>query len=186
MTFGSRIQAYFRHDRVDLAHIKNSLWNTDVDAASYQQGGEKYQEAILEQYKIYTENADRASARRSLTNTFFLLANTGILTFATSFNGSTPGHPIWGAYLLLVLLLVQCATWYWILRSYRQLMSAKFRVIAALEERLPASPYWRAEWTALGSGKNKARYWPLTKVEQGVPLLFGVAYLSLLVAEVLF
>jgi hypothetical protein len=50
-------------------------------------------------------------------------------------------------------------------------------VIGALEERLPACPYWRAEWTALGKGKDKAIYWPLTHLEQWVPCVFALTYI---------
>jgi hypothetical protein len=40
------------------------------------------------------------------------------------------------------------------------------------------SPWWRAEWKALGEGKDPARYWPLTRVEQWVPWLFALAYIG--------
>lgn len=36
------------------------------------------------------------------------------------------------------------------LRSYRQLNSGKWNVVAAMEQRLPPSPWYRAEWAALG------------------------------------
>ena len=49
-------------------------------------------------------------------------------------------------------------------------------MIGALEERLPASPYWNAEWDALGNGEDKAIYWPLTHLEQWVPCVFAVTY----------
>jgi hypothetical protein len=39
------------------------------------------------------------------------------------------------------------------MRSIRLLNSAKYEVIGTLEERLPASPYWRADGAALGEGK---------------------------------
>jgi len=75
-----------------------------------------------------------------------------------------------------VVLLALCLAWFWMVRAYRQLNSGKFAVIGALERRLPASPYWSAEWKALGEGDDKARYWPLTHVEKWVPVLFAVAY----------
>jgi len=75
--------------------------------------------------------------------------------------------------------------WFWLIRSYRQLNTAKFQVIGALEERLPASPYWRAEWFALGEGKDKSKYWPLTHLEQWVPLLFVAIYVTGFAAVVL-
>jgi hypothetical protein len=55
----------------EFAKIEDSLWNSAVNEALYEGTGEKYQAAILEQYKIYAEMADRIGQRRGLTNTFF-------------------------------------------------------------------------------------------------------------------
>jgi hypothetical protein len=77
-----------------------------------------------------------------------------------------------------VIALGQCAAWWWLVRSYRQLNGAKFKVIGALEERLPASVYWRAEWVALGGGKDWRKFLPLFHLEQWVPVLFALVYLS--------
>lgn len=76
----------------------------------------------------------------------------------------------------LTILLTQCLTWFVMMRSYRQLNSAKYAVIGALERRLPAFAYSDAEWDALGRGRDWRRYVPLTRVEQWVPLIFGAAY----------
>ncbi|WP_199199881.1 hypothetical protein [Micromonospora sp. RP3T] len=131
---------------------------------------------VLEQYKIYVEMADRVSARRGLTNTFFLSLNTLIATAAGVVWRSRDGvEPSYLAVPVAALLL-QCAAWFWLLRSYRQLNSAKYVVIGALEERLPASPYWRAEWKALGEGRDPSRYWPLTHLEQWIPVSFAIVY----------
>lgn len=131
----------------------------------------------MEQYKIYVEMTDRITARRGLTNTFFLTVNTAIVAGAGAFTQTLARGPRFFLIVPLIMLLVQCGAWFWILRSYRQLSSAKYRVIGALEERLPASPYWLAEWKAVGSGKDKALYWPVTHLEQWVPLAFVFAYL---------
>jgi len=58
-------------------------------------------------------------------------------------------------------------------------------VRAALEERLPASPFWRAEWWALGEGTDRSRYWPLSHIEQWIPVLFALAYVSGFFAAIL-
>ena len=156
--------------------VRERLWNAEVNAGTYS-AEEKYQAAVLEQYKIYVEMADRISARRALANTFFLALNTAVLTTIGVFWADRPaGSPLLLTLPLLVLL-IQCLTWFWLVRSYRQLNGAKFMVIGALEERLPAAPYVRAEWWALGEGKDRAVYWPLTHLEQGVPCLFAAAYL---------
>lgn len=132
--------------------------------------------ALLEQYKMYVEMADRVSERRGTANTFFLSLNTAIAAAFTVFGG-LPNHAHrWWLVGPWFVLVVQCVAWFWILRSYRQLNSAKYAVVGAIETQLPASPYWAAEWTALGSGRDPSRYWPLSHVESLIPALFAIAY----------
>ena len=134
---------------------------------------------LLEQYKIYVEMADRVSARRGTTNAFFLTLNSAIFS-AIGFVWGRDAHPE-GSWILVFPMFVfvgQCLAWYWLVRSYRQLNGAKYAVIGAMEERLPASPYWAAEWKALGKGEDPARYWPLTHLEQWLPLFFAITYLG--------
>jgi hypothetical protein len=162
-------------DMTDL--IRHRLWNADVSAQSYVEPADKYQAALLEQYKIYVEMADRISARRGLANTFFLTLNTAVFTVIGVFLQNKPQTASWLLVFPLIALIGQCAAWFYLVRSYRQLNTAKYDVIGALEERLPASPYWRAEWTALGEGKDRSKYWPLTHLEQWVPIFFAATYL---------
>ncbi|HJQ86325.1 MAG TPA: hypothetical protein VJ820_02520 [Propionibacteriaceae bacterium] len=153
-----------------------------VDAQAWAAQGKDYSSALLQQYGIYVEMADRISGRRMLANTFFLTLNSAVFTvFGVLWETRPSSSGVWLIFPL-VALLIQCASWYWILRSYRQLSSAKYTVIGALEERLPASPYWRAEWKALGRGDDHSRYLPLTHLEQWIPLLFAATYLAAFLA----
>lgn len=161
------------------------LWNPDVGVAAYAEHRERYQLAIFEQYRLYVEMADRVSARRALANTFFLSLNTAVLVVIGVFWRDPPAAPPALLAVPLALLLAQCLAWFWVVRSYRQLNAGKYAVIGALEQRLPASPYWRAEWHALGEGQDKARYWPLTHVEQWVPAVYAAAYLAGFLAALL-
>jgi hypothetical protein len=156
----------------------DALWTADVSADSYKEPADKYQAAILEQYKTYVEMADRISARRALTNTFFLTLNTAVFTLIGVFLQVHQKAATWLLVLPLIALLGECAAWYYLVRSYRQLNTVKYQVIGSLEERLPASPYWRAEWKALGEGTDRWKYWPLTHVEQWIPILFAATYLA--------
>src|SRR5438874_1382054 len=140
--------------------LRTRLWNTGLSPADYGEAGDRYQNAILEQYKIYVEMADRISARRALANTFFLTLNTSVFTLLGVLLSTRATHTTGLLIFPLLALLGECAAWFYLVRSYRQLNTAKYQVIGALEERLPASPYWRAEWTALGEGKDKTKYWP--------------------------
>jgi hypothetical protein len=158
--------------------LSNDLWNDAVKAELYSGDNQAYQAAILEQYKTYVEMADRISQRRALTNTFFLTLNTAIFTFVGTFWENPPQAELVWLTIPLVVVLGQCFAWFYLVRSYRLLNTAKFRVIGAMEERLPASPYWRAEWSELGEGKDPTLYWPLTHIEKWIPILYGVLYVA--------
>jgi drug/metabolite transporter (DMT)-like permease len=158
-----------------LQPIRDALWNDP--AAQPGLGSAEAASVILEQYKIYVEMADRVSARRGSTNTFFLTLNT---TAVTAIGLLWSGHlreSKWILAFLFVGLIIQCMAWFGLLRSYRQLNSAKYAVVGVLEERLPASPYWSAEWMALGAGNDPARYLPLSHLEQWIPSLFAIVYI---------
>ena len=167
-----------------LDDVRNVLWSSKPGLAAWGDTKE-YSAALLEQYKIYVEMADRISARRGLTNTFFLTLNSAIFTVIGVFWTNRPHASSWLLIFPLLVLVGQCLAWFWLVRSYRQLNAAKYAVVGAMEERLPASPYWRAEWKALGEGKDPSRYWPLSHLEQWIPALFGICYISGYVAILL-
>jgi hypothetical protein len=167
------LSSFFTAKPVDAATVRADLWTADVDETGYTRENAVYHAAVLEQYKIYVEMADRISARRALANGFFLSLNTATLAAAGAlWQSNVPTS--WLFVPPFLLLLMQNAAWFWLVRSYRQLNTAKYLVIGMLEERLPASPYWRAEWKALGEGRDKALYWPLTHLEQWLPGTFAI------------
>lgn len=155
------------------SNIKDKLFNNSIDAESY--ANSTYQEHILEQYKIYVEMADRISHRRSVANTFFSSINTSYFFAYINFNNSN--------LVLSIVGVLNCFVWFLILRNYRNLNSAKFKVIGLLEEKLPASPYWNAEWTALGEGKDWKKYIPLSLIETFVPFLFSLVYIVVVIVN---
>lgn len=175
---------YLGAETTPIEDVRPTVWNESVSPSSYSGNGERYQAAILEQYKTYVEMADRISARRSLTNTFFLTLNTAIFGVIGVFWKDRPAVTPWLLVFPLLALVVQCGGWFLLVRSYRQLNSAKYIVVGVLEERLPASLYWRAEWTALGEGRDKAKYWPMTHLEQWIPAIFATAYVVGFIAAV--
>ncbi|MFE6305204.1 hypothetical protein [Nocardiopsis sp. NPDC057823] len=162
-----------------MESVRKSLWNEDFFEDPRSGSGETYQQILIEQYKICIEMADRVSARRSVANTFFLSLNTLVVTVLTAvLKGQQGQFSFFALFPGFLILLISCLAWYMMVRSYRLLNGAKFLVIGALEERLPASPYWRAEWAALGEGKNWRLYLPLSHIEQWVPLAFAASYLA--------
>ena len=156
----------------DAAELVSSLWTQSAPL------GEADAKIALEQYKLYVELADRVSARRSLANTFFLTLNTAVFTLVGVLWKDPPQASPWLGVFPTAVLVLQCLVWFWIIRSYRQLNAGKWAVVGAFEARLPASPWWSAEWQALGTGRDPSRYWPLTHVEQWVPWMFALAYIG--------
>jgi hypothetical protein len=185
MHIGTSFRKYVGSATTPLEDVRPTLWNIPAQANGISADNARQQAAILEQYKLYVEMADRISARRSLTNTFFLTLNTTIFAAIGMFWSDHPAGASWLLTFPLVAVVVQCGAWFFLVRSYRQLNSAKYTVIGVLEERLPASPYWSAEWKALGEGKDKAKYWPLTHLEQWVPITFAGAYVGGFIAVLL-
>lgn len=166
-----------------MSELSERLWNDDVQPGSDQVSVEKYRETVLEQYKLYVEMADRVSARRNAANTYFLSLNTVLVTVIVTVAGERLSEAsAWVLAAGLVILLVQCAAWFAIVRSYRLLNGAKFRVVGVLEERLPAYAYSRAEWNALGSGLDWRKYWPLSHIEQWVPIIIALTYVVSFIA----
>ncbi len=155
--------------------IAEGLWNT-LDG--YGSNG-KYCEHVLEQYKLYVDSANKISDRRNLANSFFLTLHTllvGIAGFAFK-EGTTVVSTLFIIPPLLAVLTL-CYAWWRLIKSYRQLNTGKFSVIAEYEKRLPSRPH-NAEWNALGDGKDSSLYKPLTEVENLVPLIFGLIYIMI-------
>src|SRR3569833_2674930 len=132
---------YFGAATTPIEDVRPTVWSDSVSAESYGSDDERYQSAVLEQYKIYVEMADRISQRRSLANTFFLTLNTAIFTLVGVFWKDKPQGNAWWVLIPLAVAIGQCYAWYYLVRSYRLLYTAKYAVVGALEERLPASPY---------------------------------------------
>jgi hypothetical protein len=159
--------------------IRDRLWTADAQAELYDGDAAAYQAAVLEQYKLYVEMADRVSQRRGLANTFFLTLNSGVFTLIGVVWEDRAEGAAWWLVFPLIALLGQCAAWSVLVRSYRTLNAAKYQVIEALEERLPASPYAKGEWVALNEVRT---YRPLSQVENWIPALFAGIYLAGFVA----
>jgi hypothetical protein len=167
-------------------------------------------DTILELYKTAVEMADRLSARRAGANTFFLTLNTalaaviGIVSSARKPppHGNLPSFDGFGLGVTAVAGCIFALVWWLLLRYYRRLSKAKWDVINALEERLPASPFtdeWKRMYpdetlTAADGAAQQARqnhgigYWwrhtrhrEATAVEQVVPFVFVLVYIVLLV-----
>jgi hypothetical protein len=132
--------------------------------------------ALMEQYKLYLEMLDRISERRQHANSFFLSINTGVCALIGYMFSKDAAVELKGFFWMTPLAgILLSYFWYRLIKSYRDLNSAKFDVIHLIEERLPLSPY-HTEWLALGEGKDSKRYTPFTHLEIWVPRCFIIMY----------
>lgn len=137
--------------------------------------------AIVAQYELYVEMADRISARRQTANNFFLSISSalvGVGGLSVSRGGlSMPLTYIWASAVSGVFVSL---LWWRLITSYRDLNSAKFKVVHEMETLLPVKPY-HAEWAEVGGGKVSKLYLPVTHAERIVPIGFGILHLVLAV-----
>ncbi len=139
------------------------------------------EQALIEQYKLYVEMADRISARRSDTNKFYISLLTALLVILSIVVEKNILSNIQGFVFIAIGILgiALCLVWLVNIRSYSQLNSGKFKVIHEMEKQLPYACYER-EWEILGKGVDRKKYFQLTRIEQFVPLILAIPYLLLL------
>lgn len=138
-----------------------------------------YDSILLEQYKLYVSTADDITKRRIEVNKLYLTILLALFTisgFLNSENISTQFSP----YIILVLLSIIGFTlsliWYVNIESYKQLNTAKFKVIHEMESKLPHKCF-DDEWNYLNKGRDHKIYVKLTYVEKFMPLLMGVLFI---------
>jgi len=151
--------------------MKNHLLNNTPEKY-----GEKYQSHYLEQYKLYVNGMELISNRRQKANSYFLTLNTLLLSaMGISFQLANDQAYDWMRIQLALLGILICAIFWFLLRSYKQLNSAKFEIIHEIERNLPLSLY-ECEWKILGEGKDSGKYYPFSHIELLIPWVFGLIY----------
>lgn len=137
---------------------------------------------LLEIYKLHAELADKVSQRREGANRLYVSLLTGLLILLAAFLKYGTGMiPVWLVLMAVgVIGILLSASWFIVIRSYRQLNSGKYDALQELEEKL-AYPFFKREWELLKEGKDKSRYWKLTIVETFLPISFFVISLILII-----
>ncbi|MFC1889697.1 hypothetical protein ACFL4G_08085 [Thermodesulfobacteriota bacterium] len=162
------------------SELKKDLFPNETDDF-----GKDDVQTLLEEYKAFVDTIEKATSRRQIANSFFLTVNSILITAS--------GWMVKEAFdetIALVAVLtfavagvLFCLIWRRIIQNYRQLNAAKFDVIHGLEQALPAAPF-QAEWTALGKGKDRKKYIPISKMEAGVAVVFIILYSIAFLASV--
>lgn len=135
---------------------------------------DKYQDHLIDQYRILTDKADRISDKRAVTNGFFLTLNTIIgtasIVLIDIISNSLFIIPLSVIGILFSLL------WFGMIRNYKKLNTAKFNVINKIEEKLPIKGFY-AEWEIL---KKKMKYKGISEFEKWIPWFIILMYCVLI------
>lgn len=142
---------------------------------------------LMEEYKLIVETSEKLVARRQTVNTFFLSVNAVLLSAAgvVIAEVTTKSPAGWGLIAIGLAGILLSITWRKLVHSYRQLNAGKFEVIHLLEQYIPAALF-KAEWTALGEGRDKKKYTPFTKTESLIPIVFILLYVASIVGGIVY
>ena len=139
-------------------------------------------EELLEVYKLHAKLADNVSQRREGANRLYVTLITGFIVLLVAMLRFGSGDiPVWiilaagGAIGALI-----SASWFVVVRSYKQLNSGKFAVLQELEEQL-AFPFFTKEWENLGGGENRRKYLKMTVAETCLPAIFFLLSIALII-----
>ncbi|MFQ5913000.1 MAG: hypothetical protein ACE5JS_07445, partial [Nitrospinota bacterium] len=109
----------------------------------------------------------------------YLLTVNGFLVTLYGLAGSIPDIVQLGAWLYVVPVagIAICFSWSAVIRSYRDINTAKFKVIHEIENYLPGMPY-AYEWKLAEEGRGKV-YKPISQIERIIPFVFIALYVVL-------
>lgn len=128
-------------------------------------------ETILAQWQTCVEMANSISERRDSMNNIFITINLALIA-AVSFTFDMKSIFILSAGIIL------CILWRLFIRNYKELNTAKFKVIYELENKLPFKPF-KNEWELL---KESKKYKEGTELEKILPWMFGIIYAVAIIA----
>ncbi len=146
------------------------------------QYGTKYKDHFFEQYKLYIDSVEKISDRRQNANNYFISINTALISLiGLSMQYRILEEFSWVKAMVAVVGILICVIFWFLIRSYKQLNTGKFKVLHGIENQLPLALY-KHEWHILGEGKKNNIYYPFSHIELLIPWAFGTIYAILFFA----
>ena len=143
----------------------DDLFNPKIDL-------QKDPSLIFNQYKLYADMADKISARRATTNSFFLTANSFLFVAIGVLIGNNLAFV---APIVMIIGVFFCISWYMLILYYKGLNNAKYQVINEIESILPIRGFL-TEWKIWKSLEKEGKNRRLTNVEKWIPIALVVLY----------
>ncbi len=139
-------------------------------------------DTYVDLYKLHAELTDRVSQRREGANRLHVSIAVALVVFLGTLIRFSEDRTLDAIVILAIGIcgLIVSASWYIVLRSYRQLNTEKFRVLHDMETRLPYQ-FFTMEWDPESAGTKSNRYWKLSVVETIMPMMFGALFLGIII-----
>lgn len=152
----------------------SALLPDPVRARDAYRGG-NYDEALIEQYKVFVRSAELTSSRRIATGRHLLAVNAALAALYGLYGLQpwTPAGAHWELFVPAagVVGFAVALLWYRTIISYRILNHVKFGIIGRMESHLPAEPFGY-EWQAA----KREGYAKVTHLERYVPIGFAALH----------
>ena len=129
-------------------------------------------EILFEQYKLLVETASGITHNRQSANSFYLTINSFLLGAASLIKNEQ--HSV---LLICIIGVIASVLWFYQIQSYKNINSAKFKVIQHMEKNLPVSVFTEEETVY-----KQKKHIELTSIEKLVPAVFVILYLALSVS----
>ncbi|MHA1556609.1 MAG: RipA family octameric membrane protein [Candidatus Heimdallarchaeota archaeon] len=127
----------------------------------------------FEQYRLYVQMADKVSARRATTNSFFLTANSFLFVAMGALFGNSQLFIF--VPIILIVGIFFSISWMQLIKHYKALNGCKYRVINAIEANLYVNGFiteWKLWKEQEGSKKGRR----LTNIELWIPMSLIILY----------
>jgi len=134
------------------------------------------QEMIFNQYELMVNSSLQLTNWRQGANNFFLAVNAALLTIAAYLYSLSPLTGV----VIGAMGIAIAALWHSTITYFRALNKAKFAVIDEMEKQLPV-PMFRLEYLHFKKENTKIA----TQIECGVPWLFSIAYIMVVILNIL-
>jgi hypothetical protein len=132
-------------------------------------------EQVMRQYEILVDSTIQVTNWRLSANNFYISVNTALLALATYlYNFSSLTGIVIGLIGLAITVL-----WHETIQYYRSLNKAKFSVIHELEKQLPVPIFHLENEYFVKEDRMRA-----TWIESKISILFGIAYVLIVVVHV--
>lgn len=134
---------------------------------------------LLEQYKMFLETSENLVTRRQNVNSFYITANTALITVAGTIFAMDSQSALWPKLVVILALSIPGIllnfSWGRMLQSYYINNQGKIKILSMIEKRLAASLY-DGEWKAMKNKFSRKKYVSFTDNEKILPWVFGILY----------